>query len=622
MKPWFEQFPHRLEEEIAALKATGVVVTVDEHLKNEGIIRLSFTIDKGNAAFQLPDNAGDIDLIIAYPDLYPYFRPNVYALALDLPRHQNPIEKNLCLLARPTENWQPETTVAALLQTQLREVLIKGNVTDAAEIKADEKEQAEPMSEYYALPDCPVLFNDSAVVNQLPQELDFKHIADITVGIPNGVLFPTRLFVLDTTCNGQKNVTFLPGTIQAGTSQKVKGAIYSLPERPPADPTKALKWLREKLAEKGQKLNLSGKAITLKNGTITNVVGFAFPEEVVKGEEGIGWLFLIEGSQKLYNAKGEILSKLPSRPGNYYAKAAKINDSQNLARAPRLQPLSDKKIGVVGLGALGSFAAIEFARSSVGALKIADYDVTEYPTSVRWPLGLAVAGRRKAEVLDDFIKENYPATGVEPFHWHIGGHRVNATGAKPVTSESEQTLADRFFEGLSLIVDATVEVGIHHFLSVEAKKRGIPYICMYATPGAYGGMVMRMVPDKNTGCWMCMRHMENDKFREGVRDMDLPSDRAGGLIQPPGCGDITFTGAGFDLQNISMAGVRLAVSTLCSGNDAGYPDVDWDIGVLRLFDDDGKPLMPTWKGFSLEKHPECPYCKHEENYNLASQYDR
>ncbi len=87
-----------------------------------------------------------------------------------------------------------------------------------------------------------------------------------------------------------------------------------------------------------------------------------------------------------------------------------------------------------------------------------------------------------------------------------------------------------------------------------------------------------------------------------------PADPSG-KIQAIGCGDITFTGTSFDLNNLVLAGVRSSVNILSEGAEQeGYPDIGFDIGVLSLIDKDGNSIFPHCKGYTLVKHPKCPYC--------------
>ena len=88
----------------------------------------------------------------------------------------------------------------------------------------------------------------------------------------------------------------------------------------------------------------------------------------------------------------------------------------------------------------------------------------------------------------------------------------------------------------------------------------------------------------------------------------LPPSLQQDEVQAVGCGDPTFTGAGFDLVEVSLNAVRLAIATLCSGHQGGYPEADWDVLTIAFRDEDGR-LVPTQTiGHILKKHPACPSC--------------
>jgi hypothetical protein len=228
-------------------------------------------------------------------------------------------------------------------------------------------------------------------------------------------------------------------------------------------------------------------------------------------------------------------------------------------------------------------------------LRLLDFDLVSPATTVRWPLGAPAFGQQKTAALLDFINEQYPRTNVQ-----VVDHRVGLATATVGLTETQAL--NVLLNGASLLFDASAEKGINHFLSGEAKRRGIPYISLYATPGAWGGLVMRVVPGKTEGCWMCLQYAK-DKAA-----IPIPKGDAAGQVQAPGCGDLTFTGTSFDLQNISLAAVRLAMSTLCGSIPGGYPDVSWDVGVVNLVDDDHLPIPPAWQTFLLKADSRCPYC--------------
>jgi hypothetical protein len=155
-------------------------------------------------------------------------------------------------------------------------------------------------------------------------------------------------------------------------------------------------------------------------------------------------------------------------------------------------------------------------------------------------------------------------------------------------------------DGVDLLYDATAELTVNRVLSKLAAERGIPYILVAGTPGMWGGRVVRVLPKEDKGCWACYRYATE----EGV----IPSpifDAKNGQVAPEGCRAPTFSGTNFDALEISMAGVRMAVSTLMEGVHGGYPSINWDIAVINLRDKFGAVIPPQWTTHHLLRHPKC-----------------
>lgn len=141
MTVWWEKWPGRLERELADLDAAGIKYARDEAQFSQGIACLDL---------QMPIADGETTpLKVVFPDLYPYFRFEVYAPELDLPYHQNPFEKNLCLLGRRTHFWNPHDTLAGILTQQLPSVIQTAHSSTKEEVAGLEQEQAEPFSDHY-----------------------------------------------------------------------------------------------------------------------------------------------------------------------------------------------------------------------------------------------------------------------------------------------------------------------------------------------------------------------------------------------------------------------------------------------------------------------------------------
>lgn len=75
-----------------------------------------------------------------------------------------------------------------------------------------------------------------------------------------------------------------------------------------------------------------------------------------------------------------------------------------------------------------------------------------------------------------------------------------------------------------------------------------------------------------------------------------------GVVVPIGCNQPTFTGGGFDLQEVSLEIVRSAVRLLAG---SAYDSCDRPLAILELRDDAGRHILPKWTVYNLEPHPDC-----------------
>jgi molybdopterin/thiamine biosynthesis adenylyltransferase len=306
-------------------------------------------------------------------------------------------------------------------------------------------------------------------------------------------------------------------------------------------------------------------------------------------------------------------------PIHYFARAGRGSRNARSQRTPELRNLTEHTVAIFGLGCLGAPCALELARAGVGQLRILDHDFVDPATTSRWPLGLTAAGLYKAHVVEEFIRANYPATIVSGYAHRLGGVRPitpallaesNSATAVPEPQDgpwqrsqlSDQEVLRRMTEGASLIYDATAEPGIHYLLSDYAAVAGMPYIGIVGTQGGWGGKVFRILPNRTEGCWLCYRWACDDGTIP-----EPPFDNSG-TVQPAGCADPTFTGAGFDMLEIALHGVRTAVSTLCSEYENGYPGMEWDAIHIQFRSEDGQLIAPFYNPYNIARHQRCPRC--------------
>jgi len=579
-KFWWERWPSVLKAQREALDQAGIRYSLDDAARKEGILVIHATYPYGGR---------DLHLDAIFPDFFPFFRFEVKCFDIDLPRHQNPFQKNLCLIGRSTLNWEIDDTLAAFLVQRLPNVILAGSSPEP--LGDIEERQAEPFTDYYPYyENILVLFEsawaiDSSVIKgTLELGVASAHLLAIleirdssgrvlqTADSHLAHLFKTRI---------QARWARSPEAIREENAGEFKRKLIDLHPH-----LARLEYQRPR----GMFHNVPEEDLQLE------LLGVLFPEEVAKPEKpgwilGDGWVFLMQSKRRV--VKKGFRPKLEERV--FFVRPGRAGHEDMLARIPEVRNLKDKKIALFGLGCLGAPSALDFARSGVGELRILDYDVVDPGIIVRWPLGLQAAGKRKTEAIKSFIEASYPYTKVVHENMRLGE-----------VGELQQARIEAFLEGVDLVYDATAEFGVQYFLSSVALEKGIPYVCLSTTPGAWGGIVSRVVPGK-TGCWICLKHWHEEHDRDPSTGIPLPNqDESNGRVQPHGCADPTFTGTSFDTGQIALAGVRLAVSTLLDGETPGYPSFDWDVVVINLRDQDGRGIGIECQTFPLKKNPRCP----------------
>lgn len=564
MRPWWERWPERLDYELEQLRDAGISFERDQKAFSRGsiVLRLSPIIE------------GDsIELVAEFPALFPYFRFEVTAPTLDLDHHQNPFSKNLCLIGRATENWDSSDTLAQFVRERVPQVIKVAHNGSAVEPDGLEQHQGEPFSDYYPYqPNSMVLIDSSWSIDSKVSEGQFH------IGVEESAGVLLRGAVVKVNDSAGRPLAEAHPAVGHLYPQELRFRWIRLPQ--PLKENDASKFF-DALVSRNPQLAAPWWR-TMKDGRI-DVIGILFPEEVRWRETGDGWVFLVRlqlRSKKGY--KGE---------RRYFARAGRGGLADLSARVPELAALSAQKVAQIGLGGIGGPTAIGLARSLIGELRILDYDYLDPGTSVRWLLGIKHAGFNKANLIENLVSHNWPYTKVKTYL-----HRI---GAVHQGGNTDLELLDELLDGVDLIVDTTTEVGMHHLLSDLAAERRTPYLLTYTTPGAWGGLIARIVPGKTEGCWKCLQYARNDK---AIPD---PPSSPNGEVQPTGCADPTFTGTGFDVEQVAIGTVRLAVATLTAKQSGGYPNFDWDVAVIALRDPDGRPIAPSWQTFNLAKHPSC-----------------
>lgn len=147
--------------------------------------------------------------------------------------------------------------------------------------------------------------------------------------------------------------------------------------------------------------------------------------------------------------------------------------------------LSEKKVGIVGCGSMGSKVAASLCRSGIRQFLLIDEDIFFPDNVVRNELSLEDVGTHKAHALKGRLLELDPLCDIKALRISLGGQ------------ESASSMAGAL-EGLGecdLLIDATAEPVAFNMMASVSKRRKKTMIWGQVFAGGIGGLVARARPD-------------------------------------------------------------------------------------------------------------------------------
>lgn len=570
---WERRYKGRMRYELDALQSAGITPVPDSGLLGKGVLALTFD--------WALDSETTIQLKAIYPDEFPHLRPTVLLLSgLDpLPlRHISPLEGTLCLLGRDSRQWIASWSLHHLLREQLHEAIYGSQ---------DEDPQGEPADFWWnaLAPEGSYCLIDSRWSIGAEEEgtLGLRYVID-RLGKNGDPVFRA----VTTEVTDSKGHTIhsweghVPHDLAAGKPLTVGWIRQDAALLPRSD----LGALYRELDERYHMLQRSQLA-RFGSKQMLACCAVAHPVEIGFGEIGLGWVFfLVWGSPRSFPLYGRRKPTGQARPPMTVRvlQSLRAGPEDLGSRAPAVKLLRRRKILVVGTGAVGAPLVVELARCGCGDLYVLDGDRVEPGNSVRWPLGVSAWGRDKVSALEELVQREYPGTRV---HAHMA--TLGSAGG-----QGNGKLIEQLVSSVDLVIDGTASYGVTMFLADQCAKSSVPMISLFATPTLGGGAVARFSGDG--GCPNCLEY-------EWDRD-DIGAPPGWGmdstLFQPPGCSERTFSGASYDLQELSLQATRLAVETLSTDHVE-----DSIVQILSFVDEKGQRCPPRWTVHALPKRPEC-----------------
>ncbi|MFC4905563.1 ThiF family adenylyltransferase [Kocuria oceani] len=543
----------------------------------------------------------EVELTVICPPAYPVMPPIVTAEQLGMQHHQNPFTGELCLLAAPTQNWQPHWKLAGLLERQLHKTLSAGYADAGTLAIEDEADQGEPYSAYYSYMPAAGFLIDSDKANPAPGSrgvMGARLAATQVAGLEGARL----LGVIDELRAGEDVVYSAPAGLESVLDPyppvQVTGQWVVL-DAPPIEckPDKKL-WEKIGSGENGktQPFTLTGT----NNGPSYELRAIGFPEEHEHGTTTMGWVFVLRqvgGINQTYRAGYGGGAKNNIIPDRYdFVHAYRAGRSDLMYRAPETHGLENRAITVIGCGAIGSVIIEHLARAGVGKFTLVDHDTVEPGNLSRHVAAFDTVGAPKVNALAARIRQINPYAQVASCVARLGS-------VTPDGQRCESDMLAKMFAKSDLVVDASADASVQEYTSLMARAAHKTWVCVDASPGIGGGTVVKIDAGAEA-CYGCfLWYQASDVNESGHIPSAVKIEDKG--VQPAGCGQRTFTGTGFDLAPVSAQAARVAVGALLEGFDGGYPLDGFDAHILSLRDEHGIPCPPRWDGYIFGKNPRC-----------------
>jgi len=556
MDTWFNTQPSILQGEIDRLVVMGVSFKIDENERAKGylVINVSYPIE------------GEVlNLICRYPDSYPYFPFEIKCENFPEGRHLEPFGKSLCLFADKHNSWDiSKDTLAGIIKNQVKEIYYIHKNPDTLSKHENEIEGYQPSGQFQTEGNSVII-----TVNEKPPTSnsgrgeitlnDIKKYNEAIKGCFNIAYENNNDISFTSESNYHKR---FPKKLQVRWV-KLKTAIQSTNGK-------------QLLAQAINEYPVMKTPIFTQMGQVKiDIIAVCFQEETTRYKMDYNWVFIV---RRFWKDKGK-------RESIALVKSDHIHPKYLLARTPNLIGLSEKKVVIIGLGALGSHVAWQLARAGVKNFKLVDKDYLQAGNLQRWLMALSYIGMAKSEAVAHILSNNYLDIQANAFNLEIGSAFPLQEKSSGNMISIQKILLDEILNDADVLIDCTAMLNVNQYLAQLCKTQKIDYVWSSATNGAWGGIVGQSPASYSNDVWL---DFNMDYGRGTVPPIATEVED---FVQPKGCFHPTFTGTGFDLDTISIMTTRLAIALL---QENKYGNFGCDVAILEQWGND-IPIAPKWK---------------------------
>lgn len=279
----------------------------------------------------------------------------------------------------------------------------------------------------------------------------------------------------------------------------------------------------------------------------------------------------------------------------------RLDQEYLIGRGGGMLKLADKRVLVIGCGAVGGFLVFELARAGVLDLTLVDDDKLGAENTFRHVLGQRYWGKTKADAVKEELEAQLP---------YLRVRTINKT-IEAALADGSVSL-DTFDLVVLAIGNPTVELMLNQRL--QEIPDGPAGVFTWLEPLGIGGHALLTSNSSKGGCFECLFTPLDDDAGELVNRAAFAAPRQLFGRALSGCGSLHTPYGSIDAVRTANLAVRLAIDAL-TGKELGNPLVSWK-GDATAFEAAGFRLSPRYRASQddldrqryLYASVRCPIC--------------
>ncbi|WP_080942063.1 HesA/MoeB/ThiF family protein [Methanosarcina mazei] len=251
--------------------------------------------------------------------------------------------------------------------------------------------------------------------------------------------------------------------------------------------------------------------------------------------------------------------------------------------------MASKKVGIVGLGSVGSKVAVSLARAGINQFYLIDEDLFYSANIQRHVLDWRNVGEHKAKALEKILAYISPNIQVESEIINLVAQESNTYLNHTLTKLGQY----------DLIIDCTANPTVFNILSAIYRVYGKSIMWCEVFAGGIGGMIARSRYSKDPAPKLIREAYNNyiieNPFSEHKTIGDYAAEDASGQI---------FTASDADVSVISAHLTRFAIDTILDSEVSMYPYSLYLIGISNawVFDQPFCTIPIATAGLEIEEN--------------------